>query len=65
MVETDLISMWGIELDLVLLSRSKLAWFLCQGIKTDLVRESGDRNGLDFSGGSKFNLIFMRGIEVH
>ena len=42
MVELDVISVWGIETDLMSVQGSDLTWF-CAGVKKDLVLMSGSK----------------------
>ena len=43
MVDIDLISVWGIEFDLVLVSGSKLTWILCDAPPKIDIRVLADR----------------------
>ena len=43
MVDIDLISVWGIEFDLVLVSGSKLTWILCAAPPKIDIRVLADR----------------------
>ena len=67
-VEIDLISVWGIKLELILVMESALTWFLC--VDRKILGFSGfrvcvDRKILGFSVWIEMNLALCRGITIY
>ena len=73
MIETDLISVWGMGIDLISFKGSELTWLLCASRKllvfsllTEInsIFESEHRNRLDIRVGIEINLISVIGPNL-
>ena len=61
--EIDLISVWGIGIDLISVQRSETAWFLCVAVENDLFLAYGLKY-LGFCVGASKSSYIRVGIEI-